>query len=65
MPKRILECVERGNGFDYGRISDETMPIDLPLKPDVANGGRCVCPICNWSAIYKRTDLVLNEGIGK
>jgi hypothetical protein len=58
MPKWILECVKCGNGFDYCRISDDTMPLDLPLKPHVANGGRCVCPICNRSAIYKRTDLL-------
>jgi hypothetical protein len=57
MPKWILECVKCGNAFDYCRI-DETMPLDLPLKPDVANGGPCVCPKCGQREIYKRTDLL-------
>jgi len=58
MPKWILECVKCGNAFDYCRISDDTMPLELPPKPDVGNGGQCVCPNCCQSAIYKRTDLL-------
>src|SRR4029077_15536238 len=61
MPKWILECEKCGNGFDYCRIA-ETMPLDLPFKPDVANGGTCVCPNCGQRAIYKRTDLLYRPG---
>jgi hypothetical protein len=58
MPKWILGCVKCGNGFDYCRISDETMPLDLPFKPDVANGGQCVYRNCGQSAFHKSTDFL-------
>jgi predicted nucleic-acid-binding Zn-ribbon protein len=60
MSKWILICPKCKTEFEHSQISDVGMSfLMIPAKPEFPpTGNKCVCPNCDYSAIYRRTDLL-------